>query len=81
MIVSDELYNVLMRFHREVVLPDIERTVDSRLTPFREEMLANFDALLKRLERPESEYAALRAAVQRVEARMTSIDEKLDKIT
>lgn len=59
----DDLLRVLSRFHREVVLPDIERIVDARLdakfSPFRAEMLANFDAVFKRLDRLESEYQSL----------------------
>ena len=51
---ADDLLGVLTRFHREVVLPDIERIVDekigSRIAPLREEMLGNFDALLKRFD-------------------------------
>ena len=56
---SDDLLNVLTRFHREVVVPDIERIVEAKITPFREEMLANFDAVFRRLDRLESEYQAL----------------------
>lgn len=80
MMVSEELLNVLTQFHREVVLPDIERIVDAKITPLREEMLANFDAVFKRLDRLDSEYAALSAAVQRLEERMSTIDQKLDKM-
>jgi predicted nucleic acid-binding Zn-ribbon protein len=77
---SDDLLNVLTRFHREVVVPDIERIVDAKITPLREEMLANFDAVFRRLDRLESEYQALSAAVGRLEKRMTSIEEKIDKL-
>ena len=81
---SDDLLNVLTRFHREVVVPDIERIVeakiDAKITPLREEMLANFDAVFRRLDRLESEYQALSAAVERLEKRMTSIEEKIDKL-
>ncbi|MCA1732724.1 MAG: hypothetical protein LC732_03890 [Acidobacteria bacterium] len=55
---SDDLLNVLTRFHREVVVPDIDRIVgekiDGKVTPFREEMLANFDAVFRRLDRLEN---------------------------
>ncbi len=58
----DELLNVLARFHREVVVPDIERivtdTVLTRIDSLRDEMLSHFDALYKRLDRRESEYQA-----------------------
>ena len=69
--VAEDLYTVLVRFHRDVVLPDIERIVDARLdatvTPLRREMLSNFDAVYQRFDRLESETAALKAAVQRLE--------------
>lgn len=59
---ADELWNTLMRFHREVALPDIRAEI---AVPLREEMAAfrretngHFDALYKRLDRLESEYEA-----------------------
>ena len=58
----DELLSVLTKFHREVVVPDIERivtdavgVVDSRVTTLRGEMLSHFDAMYKRFDRLESE--------------------------
>lgn len=57
---ADDLLTVLTRFHREILLPDVERIVEERLAPLRDEMLANFDAVFKRLDRLESEYHALR---------------------
>ena len=48
---ANELLEVLTRFHREVVIPDITRIVGEQIAPLREEMLANFDAVFKRLER------------------------------
>ncbi len=81
---AEDLFGVLTRFHREVVVPDIERIVDARLdakiSPLHEEMLANFDAVFQRLDRLESEYQALTAAVRRVEERMTAVEQKLDKM-
>ena len=80
---TDDLLGVLTRFHREVVLPDIERIVDDRLEAtigaLREDMLSNFDALYKRMDRLDSEYHALTAAVGRLEERMRSMEQKLDR--
>ena len=71
---ADELYSVLMKFHREVFIPDIERIVtgaiagvDSRVTTLRDETLSHFDAVYKRFDRLEIEYHALAAAVKRIE--------------
>lgn len=77
---ADELLSVLSRFHHEVVVPDIERVFDARISPLRQEMLGNFDALLKRLDRLEIEYQSLTAAVRRLEERMASLAQKLDKL-
>ena len=70
----EELISVLTRFHREVVLPDIERIVteaiagvDSRVSRLRDETLSHFDAVYKRFDRLEIEYHALAAAVKRIE--------------
>lgn len=55
---SDALLSFLTRFHREVVVPDIERIVDAKIAPLRDEMLANFDAVFKRLDRLENQVFA-----------------------
>jgi len=78
-VTEDDLLKTLIRFHREIVVPDIERIVDMKIAPLRNEMLANFDAVFKRLDRLESEYTALNAALHRVEDRLTVVDEKLDR--
>lgn len=62
-----EMASNLMRFHQEVVIPEIEYIVDSRITALRNDMLTNFDALWKRFDRLESEYYALKAGVERLE--------------
>ena len=51
---ADDLLTTLTRFHREVVLPDVERVVDKVVTPkidaLRDEMNSHFDAIYKRLD-------------------------------
>ena len=67
---QDELWNTLLRFHREVVVPDVHGIVGSlreELVSFKHETQANFDAVWKRFDRLESEYHALSAAVRRIE--------------
>ena len=81
---ADDMLSVLTRFHREIVIPDIERIVerivDGKITPLREEMLANFDAVFKSLDRLESEYQSLSAAVRRLEERMAVVEQKIEKL-
>lgn len=74
---EDDLYSVLIRFHREVVREDM-RQMEIRLRDhvrdveknLRNEMLSHFDGVHQRLDRVESELAALKAAVARIEARL-----------
>lgn len=77
---ADDLLGVLTRFQREVVLPDLEHVVDGTVSPLRGEALANFDAIVQRLGRAESENAALSAAVGRVEQRLGNVDQKIDRL-
>jgi hypothetical protein len=62
---AEDLLSVLTRFYSEVVLPDIERVVEravgARIAPLRQEMLSHSDAIYRRFDRLESEYAALKA--------------------
>lgn len=71
---SEDLYGVLMRYHREEVRPEIDSGNESlraeMLTRF-DEMLTHFDQVYKRFDRLESEHYALSAAVKRLEDRET----------
>lgn len=71
---NDELWSTLLRFHREITLPDIDRIVAGRINSVRDELAAfkrethaNFDAVWKRFDRLESEYHSLASAVKRLE--------------
>ncbi len=72
-IAADDLFAVLLRFHREIALPDIERTIrdplDARISALDDRMLTNFDAVYARFDRLEAEHASLKAAVRRLEER------------
>jgi hypothetical protein len=51
---SDDLLKVLTRFHREVVVPDIDRLVDERISKTDkkfDEILTHFDAIYQRFDR------------------------------
>lgn len=66
---AGDLLQVLTRFHREVIVPDLDRrderlgTVEQKL----DEVLTHFDAIYHRFDRLESEYQALASAVGRLE--------------
>jgi chromosome segregation ATPase len=84
---ADDLLQVLTRFHREVIAPDLDRrdeklgTVEQKL----DDVLTHFDAIYHRFDRLESEYQALAAAVGRLERQMqpmpkVDIQREIDEI-
>ena len=71
---SEELVSVLARFHREVVLPDIERVVADRVAglvnPRFDAIDGHFDSIYHRLERLDTESVAIKAGLGRLEQRL-----------
>jgi chromosome segregation ATPase len=63
---------VLMRYHQEIVRPEVEE-VRSKLADMatRDELLTHVDGIYLRLDQLTSEYHALSAAVRRLEDQMT----------
>jgi hypothetical protein len=78
---ADELWDTLLRFYREVALPEIDRVVGAPLrddlASFKRETHANFDSVWKRFDRLENEYHSLSAAMARVETRLTGVEGRL----
>ena len=65
---------VLAKFHREIILPDIESVVERLVTPRFDEMNARFDAIYHKLEKLETEYQFLKAGLARVEEGLGSVE-------
>ena len=65
--------SMLTQFHREIVIPDIERIVGASERRLRDEMYALHDASLVRFERLETEYSSIKAGLGRVEQRLDSL--------
>ncbi|HUJ15606.1 MAG TPA: hypothetical protein VL284_17600 [Thermoanaerobaculia bacterium] len=65
---ANELWNTLLRFHSDVLLPDVERTggqrVDARVGGLSDEMPASFDGVYKRFDRLDDEFQSVRAAMR-----------------
>ena len=77
---AEELWSTLLRFHREIAVPDFQGIVGSvrdELAGFKRDTNANFDAVWKRFDRLESEYHSLTAAMKRVEHRLARVEEKV----
>jgi predicted nuclease with TOPRIM domain len=80
----EDLVHVLTKFHREIVVPDIERIVGNAVEGaerrLRDEMQTGFDALAQRLERLQTEYHMLVAGLKRVEERLDRVEQRLDRM-
>ncbi len=57
---ADDLLQVLTRFHREVVMPDVERAVGEQVGRLRDEMLPHFDAIDQRFDDLEKRFDSTR---------------------
>jgi len=68
---------VLAQFHRQVILPDIERIVAATEHRLRDEMHVLQDFVLKRLDRLENEYEAIKAGLARIEVRLDGQEVKV----
>ena len=68
----------LARFHREVLVPDLERIVGASGQRIRDEMHAIQDASATKMDRLEFEYQAIKAGLVRVEGRLQAIEQRLD---
>ena len=66
----------LARFHREVIVPDIERIVGASEQRLRDQMHALHGASLTTMGRLEFEYQAIKAGLVRVEGRLVAIEER-----
>ena len=76
----EDLIPILTKFHREIVVPDIERIVGASERRLRDEVHTVFDALAQRLDRLETEYQMLVAGQKRVEDRLERVEQRLDKM-
>lgn len=53
--VAEDLYGTLIRFHREVMLPDLTEAVSESEKRIRDQMLDLFDGVFQRMDRLELE--------------------------
>jgi len=76
----DNLVETLTKFHREIVVPDIERIVGASEQRLHDEMHTLFDALAQRIDRLETEYHMIVVGLKRVEERLDRVEQRLDKM-
>ena len=68
---------VLAQFHREIILPDIQKVVEASEGRLRNEMYGLHDSVLQKLATLETEYEALKAGLGRVEDQLERMDERI----
>src|SRR5512135_534573 len=76
---GDDLIPILTRFHREIVLPDIERVVGNAVGDLERRLNVHFDEIYRRLDRLEGEYHLIVAGLKRVEERLDRVEQRLEK--
>jgi hypothetical protein len=77
--VANELFETLMRFYWEVIKPEFDQLrspVDGMVT--KSDMLGYLDDIHARFDRLETQCQEVRAAVRRVEVRVSTIEQKLE---
>jgi predicted nucleic acid-binding Zn-ribbon protein len=85
--VADDLFQVLMRYHREVVAPELQDRFDEQTRTLRNQALTDLDGIYKNFDTLRVEVTMLRGAVRETEQRLaalekriTAIDDRLDAI-
>jgi chromosome segregation ATPase len=75
---------VLAKFHREVIVPDIQRIVGDVVSGsegrLRNEMQGFHDSILKKLGDLETESAAIKIGLKRVEDRLDLVEMRLGRV-
>jgi chromosome segregation ATPase len=77
----------LVRFHQEVIAPDLDRRMDERLASMEDrfearmrtyhlDVLDHFDRIYKRFDSIAVEYTAWKAGLKRVEERLDTIEQE-----
>lgn len=82
---AEDLFQTLMRFHREVAIPDmqhlvrepLEEKIEAVRMELRSEMLNGFDAGYKRVGIVETEMTLMRGAVRDLERQVAAIEERM----
>ena len=72
---AEAVRETLLRFHREIAVPENERLIDSRIVPFRDQVITNLDGVWKQLETLNQEYQAIKAALRRLEEQIAARSE------
>jgi len=82
--VQEDVLKALMEFHREVVLPDMQRVVKEAVEgserSLRNEMYSIADSTYLRFDRIESELAAVKGGLTRVESEVAELKVRMSRV-
>jgi predicted nucleic acid-binding Zn-ribbon protein len=78
MATSDEIWQALVRFDREIIAPRFDQLRSEMVT--RDEFLGHMDNIYKQFQRIDTELIAIRGGLKRLEMRMDAVEQKLDKM-
>ena len=68
------------RFHRDVLVPEVERIVGESEERITRRFNAHFDSVYQRLDRLETEYQMLVVGLKQVEDRLDTVEARLDGV-
>jgi len=80
-ITKKDLFDTLTEFYGTMIEPEV-RAIRSKLDEHDQrfkDLLEHFDKIYGRLDRLETEYFSMNAAIDRIERQLDGINEKLDK--
>jgi septal ring factor EnvC (AmiA/AmiB activator) len=82
---KNDVLQLLTRYHREVMLPDVQRIVDDAIDKsvgaLRNDMYSHFDAMYVRFDRLESEYYALKSWMSRIDERLARVESEVRSLS
>ncbi len=76
----EDLIPVLTKFHREILVPDIERIVTASEQRLRDEMHTLFDSLAGELSSLRELFHMLDAGFKRLEERLERLEQRMDRV-
>src|SRR3954466_6888935 len=74
------LTSALVKFHAEVIAPDVRRIVQESEARLRNDMQGFHDSIVKRLGDLETESAAIKIGLKRVEERLDLVEVRLGRV-
>ena len=79
-VLTSVLASALVKFHEEIIAPDVRRIVQESEARLRNDMQGFHDSIVKRLGDLETESQAIKIGLKRVEERLDLVEVRLGKV-